>query len=150
MLLVYSSLLLLLGDGVAARLREANFVVTFKPGTNASLVPLTIDQHHIRDVDGGLLLGDAALDVPLGVRLYMLLDHHDVLDQESVPVSDDAKYAAALALVFASDNFYGVVALNLDPCHDASFLGDLSEPESALKLDGQSLVWQQLTISKNF
>jgi hypothetical protein len=60
----------------------------------------------------------------------VLLDHHDVLDQEAILVGDDAEYATSLALVFSCDDFDGVVALDLDSCHDASFLGDLSEPES--------------------
>jgi hypothetical protein len=62
----------------------------------------------------------------------VLLDHHDVLDQEAVPVCDDAEDASAFAFVFAGDNFNGIVTLDLDACHDASFLGNLSEPESAL------------------
>jgi hypothetical protein len=57
-----------------------------------------------------------------------------VLDQQAIPVCYYAEYAAPLALVLASDDFNGVVAFDLDACHCASFLGNLSEPEPALNL----------------
>src|ERR1017187_6423310 len=103
MLPAYFSLLLLLGDRVSTYLGEANSLVAFKFAADAGLIAFGVDQHHVRNVDRGLLFGDAALDVSLRVRLDVLLDHHDVLDQEAVLVGNDAKYAAALALVFSCD-----------------------------------------------
>src|ERR1700712_882983 len=85
---------LLLGDGVATCLREANSAVAFEPRTNAGLVALGVDQHDVRDMDRGLLLGDAALDVALRVGLDVLFDHHDALDEDAILFCDDAEDAA--------------------------------------------------------
>src|ERR1700710_1424098 len=72
-----SLLFLLVDNGVAGGLGEADLLVAFHASANAGLVALAINQHDIRDVDGSFLLGNATLDVLLRVRLDVFLDHHD-------------------------------------------------------------------------
>src|SRR5580698_8373512 len=125
-------LLFLLGDRVATYNRETNLLIAFQARTDASLVALCIDQHDVRDMDSGLLLGDAALNVFLRVRLHVLLDHHDTLDENAVFFRDHAKDAALFALVFTGNHFHFVITLNLDACHYSLILDDrvTSEPDS--------------------
>src|SRR6202045_3391289 len=128
--LLLLSFALLLGDRVATSLREANSAVAFYPRTNAGLFALGIDQHHVRDVDGGLLLGNASLDVALGVRLDVLFDHHDAFDKDAILFGDDTEDAALLALVFACDHFDFVVPLDLDACHNSLLSSTIVLPRS--------------------
>ena len=81
-------------------------------------------------MDGGLLLGDAALDVALRVGLDVLLDHHDALDEDAILVGDDAEDAALLALVFACDHFDFVIPLDLDACHNSLLSSTIVLPRS--------------------
>src|ERR1700722_1342808 len=109
---------LFLGDRVATCLRITDLRVALEPRTNASSVPLSVNQHHIRDMDRRLLLGDPTLDVTLRVRLDVLLNHADAFDEDTLLVCNDTENTVRLvALILAGDNNNHVVALDLDACH---------------------------------
>jgi hypothetical protein len=84
-------------------------------------------------MDGGLLLGDTALDIALGVGLDMLLHHHDALNEDAILVGDDTEDAALLTLVLTGDYFHFVIPLYLDACHISLFSSTIctaAEPDS--------------------
>src|SRR5690606_1176048 len=67
---------------------------------------LGADQLHVRSVQRGFLLEDAALDATLRVRPRMALDEIDALDDEAVLVGDHAQHAALLAAILARDHLH--------------------------------------------
>src|SRR5688500_71792 len=97
---------------------------------------VTADQHHVRQVDGTLLLGDAALDIALRVGANALLRHHHVLDQHFALVGKDPQHAAFLAFVPARDDLHGIVLANVDSsvCHVLETLGRKRDDLQALLL----------------
>src|SRR5580658_3183714 len=70
-------------------------------------------QHHIADSDCALLLGDATLNVLLGVRPHVFLHHHHVLYEHLALIRHHAEYAALLALVSSGNHPHLIVAANV-------------------------------------
>src|SRR5882724_9399004 len=77
------------------------------------LVALRADDHQVRDVDRGFALDDAALDVLRGVRLRVLLDEVDALDDRPHLRGVDPQHLAAgplLAALAGDDEDHVVLA----------------------------------------
>src|SRR5262249_9601594 len=79
-----------------------------------ALAALAAHDHHVAGVDGGLALGDAALDVALGVGPRVLLDEADPLHDDPVLLRDHLQDLALLAGVPARDHRDRVVLLEVD------------------------------------
>src|SRR5487761_1900020 len=61
-----------------------------------------VEQHHVRQMNGGFALDDAAGLDGLRIRLGVALDQIDVLHEHAI--GRDAQHLALLALVFAGDH----------------------------------------------
>jgi hypothetical protein len=68
------------------------------------------DQLNVRNRNPALLLGDAALDIPLRVRAHVLFDDHHVLDKDFCVIWKNAEHASFLALVSPGDHLHSVIA----------------------------------------
>ena len=95
-------------------------VEQLRPDARA-LVVVGRDDHHVRHVDRGLALGDAALDVALRVGLGVALDEVDALHQQPALLGQHLQHLAALAAVAAGDDLHQVVLLDPDPDPDLGF-----------------------------
>src|SRR5260370_32201485 len=62
---------------------------------------LAAKDHDVRDGDRAFTLSDAALDLLLGIRLGVALDHADVLDQNAAAFVVDVDHTARFALIAA-------------------------------------------------
>src|SRR5262249_17821413 len=76
-----------------------------------ALLRCRVPQHHVREVDRGLFLDDAALHVALRVRLRVTLHHVDAFD-DHVLVVDEFDDGAAAALVTAGNHEHFVALAN--------------------------------------
>src|SRR5262245_11754489 len=72
------------------------------------LVAAAAEQLHVRSVEGGLLLDDAALLLD-PARLHVALDEVEALDHDAVPVGEDTEDLAGLAALAPGDDDHGVV-----------------------------------------
>src|SRR5215470_13699003 len=72
---------------------------------------LAADHHHVAGVDGRLALGDAALDVALGVGPRVPAHEPHSLHDHAVLVAQDLQHLALLAGVAAGDHLHVVVLL---------------------------------------
>src|SRR5262245_15081510 len=86
------------------------------------IAALPADHHEVRDVDRGLLLDDAALDVLLGVRPGVPFDQSHPLHDDPALLRDHPEDAPALAPALPSDHEHLVVPLHVtrDPHHSTS------------------------------
>ncbi len=75
---------------------------------------LRAQNHQVRNRDGALALGDAALDLLAGIRPCVPLDHGDMLDQRFVGARIDAEHAPVLASIAARDHPDLVVLFELN------------------------------------
>src|SRR5579875_3664191 len=80
------------------------------------LLAVRVDQRHVADMDGGLLVDDAALlgaPPPLIVHLGVLLDHVHALHQQALLVRVDRDDRALPALVTAGDDDHAIALPDL-------------------------------------
>src|ERR1022692_3595149 len=70
-------------------------------------------QHHVGDRDGALPLRDASLDLALGVRPRVALDHSHAFNQHLAFNAVDVQYATGLTLVLTGDHFDVIFAPDL-------------------------------------
>src|SRR6185312_15852236 len=94
----------------AALLAHALAGLAFGAGLAADVggSALGADNHEIRDLDGRFVLGDAALDLALGIGAGVALDHHHRLDQRAALGGIGAQHLALLALVAPGDDLYQI------------------------------------------
>src|SRR6185436_729652 len=79
--------------------------------------------HHVAHVDGRLALGDAALDVALGVGPRVLLGEAHPLHDHPVLLRDDLEDLSLLARVPARDHLDDVVLAQADARADGGGVG---------------------------
>src|SRR4030095_732399 len=80
-----------------------------------ALVVVGRDDHHVRDVDRSLALGDAALDVALRVGPGVALDEVHALHHHAPLVRQHLQHLAALAACAAGDDLDQVVLADANP-----------------------------------
>jgi hypothetical protein len=78
---------------------------------------ISTNQSDVGNVDGSLLLENAASDLLVGIRPRMPLDHVDMLHEEAGPPRFDIQHSPGLALIAAGQYLYFVVPANVEPSH---------------------------------
>src|SRR5262249_17407998 len=83
-------------------------------------VAVRVHQHHVGDVDRGLLLGDAPRDVLGRIGPHVALDHVDALDDDAPLAREDLDDLPLAPAVLACDHDDLVVLLQLRVFHHST------------------------------
>src|SRR5262247_1709015 len=75
-----------------------------------------LDEHHVRHVDRGFALDDAAGDSPLPVLTLVMFLHVPAFDQDFAFFGQDLNDAAPLAFVFSRDDHHLITFFYLHSC----------------------------------
>src|SRR4051812_43849619 len=105
----------LLIEGGPALLADAHFPVAANFMSYAHRAACGTHQRDIGQRNPPLLLGDAALDVPLRIRPHVLFYGHNVLDQNLEVVRKHAQHAPFLARITARHDLDGIVPSDVHP-----------------------------------
>src|SRR5215471_5692272 len=90
------------------------------PADPRARVAVRVHEHHVGDVDRGLLLGDPSRDVLGRVGPHVPLDHVDALDDDAARSREDLDDLALTAAVLARDHDDLVVLLQLRMSHHST------------------------------
>src|SRR5438105_1154721 len=80
------------------------------------LLAVFADDGDIRNMNRSFLLNDSALDVALGIRARVTLDHLNALDHDLLVLRDDDQNAASLPAVLAAKNVNLVIFFDCGHC----------------------------------